>query len=381
MTVTDIERVRALMNDVDFPEPRHDVRHTVRIGRRRRAGRWAATATMGVVVLAGVAAVVRVAPWAGTSGPDGTTAGPVQVGDCRIEHLALPAGVGSAIATGVDPTGRRIIGDADNRTILWTDGQPTLLPAEAVGAEAVNSSGTVVGTVMTGGGNHAWVYREGRVSRLPVPSGGAAEQVSINEAGDIAGTLSRTSPIVWPADRPGTYTVLDAPAASVVSVIGDNGVMVGYVEGVGPYRWDTDGSGRPLALLPGVATGSAVDLAGNWATGLLEWSTSEPVAGFSIPPGGLAAVRWNLTTGEVTSAGVDGRPAGIDAAGRILMPESPPRLIGLDNVVLPLPPDRAFHRTVARGMTDTGIVVGAAATDDKDPNAGPYRSQPLRWIC
>lgn len=40
-----------------------------------------------------------------------------------------------------------------------------------------------------------------------------------------------------------------------------------------------------------------------------------------------------------------------------------------------------FHRSFARGISDTGTVVGAAVTDDKDPNAGPYRSQPLRWIC
>jgi hypothetical protein len=99
------------------------------------------------------------------------------------------------------------------------------------------------------------------------------------------------------------------------------------------------------------------------------------------PPGGLAAVRWNLTTGEVTAIGVDALPVGVDPAGQVLIPENPPRLVGPDKGVRPLPPDRGFHRTVAAGISDNGIVVGGASTNDKDPDAGPPRTQPIRWIC
>jgi probable HAF family extracellular repeat protein len=286
------------------------------------------------------------------------------------------------VATGVDPTGRFVIGTADGeRAIRWTDGQPEILPAGADNAEAVNASGVVVGSVTTGAGSHAWVYRDGQVSQLPVPPGGDADTVSINEAGDIAGTLGGTAPIVWPADKPGTYRVLDAPEASVARAIGDSGIVVGLTKSTGPYQWDRAGSGRPLATLPGLGQGSAVDVAGNWATGLLQWSATEPVPWANRPPGGLAAVRWNLTTGEVTAIGVDALPQAVDAAGQVLIPENPPRLVGLDNVVRPLPPDPGFPRTFAAGMTDDGIVVGTAATDDKDPTGGPHRSVPVRWTC
>jgi hypothetical protein len=394
MTVDEAERMRDLLQDVDFPEPRHDVGHTIRVGRRHRAVRWTAAVATGTAMVAAATTLVQLAPWAGPTGRDdaaGPPAGPVRAtasapADCKIEHLALPGGVTSATTSGIDPTGRYVIGFPDeSRTILWTDGQPKVLPAGAAGAEAVNASGVVVGSHMTGGGGQAWVYRGGKVSPLAVPAGGEAAQVSINTAGDIAGTLLRDGrsnvAVVWPAAEPGTYRILEAPGASMVRAITDSGVVVGSVEGVGPYRWDADGTGRPMATLPGLAKGAVAHVAGNWGTGLLESALTEPTPHAGRPQNGFAAVRWNLTTGEVTPVGVEGLPAGVDAAGRVLLPENPPRLIGLDNVVRPLPPDPRLPRMHASGISDNGIVAGSASTDDKDPNAGPDRSQPLRWLC
>ncbi|GIJ57507.1 hypothetical protein [Virgisporangium aurantiacum] len=383
MTVDEAERVRALLRDVDFPEPRHDVRDTVRIGRRRRAVRWTATVAAGVAVLAGAAAVARIPAWETTLPPDATVGRPAT--GCTPEDLPLPGGVTAATVTGIDPTGRFVVGlvagAADRDAgIVWTDGRPRLLPAGTGGVAAVNASGVVVGTAASPDGSPAWVYRDGRVDRLPVPPGGAASAVAINAGGDIAGVLHRdgaTVPIVWPASDPGTYRLLDTPGAPVVHAITDTGIVVGGIEDGGPYRWEPNGTGRPLATLPGAAGGVAVDAAGTWATGLLHWRINEPNPQvMNFPPGGLAAVRWNLTTGDVAAIGIDAMPAAVDAAGRILLPREPPRLVGPDNNVRPLPPDRRRHSTVAVGMSDDGVMVGtSSARDTKEAD------RPLRWAC
>jgi hypothetical protein len=384
MTVDEAERVRALLHDVDFPEPRHDVAQTVRIGRRRRRTRWTATVAAAAAALVGAAVVVQVTPSVVPPAPDGTVARPGT--DCDLEDLPLPDGVTSAAVTGIDPTGRFIVGSSDRDAgILWTDGQPSLLPAGSGGAAAVNASGVVVGTAGTSDGSPAWVYRDGRVERLPVPPGGGASAVSINAAGDVAGTVARdnsVTPIVWPAADPGTYRVLTTPGPPIVRAITDTGVVLGGIEDGGPYRWEPDGTARPMPALPGVDWGLAMDAAGTWATGVLRWDLSAPdPLVMNFPPGGVAAVRWNLLTGEVVPVGADTVPVAVDATGRLLLPRDPPRLVGPDNVQRPLPTDRRSHLTVAVAISDTGVVVGYGSARDKDPATGLLASRPLRWAC
>ncbi|GIJ68083.1 hypothetical protein [Virgisporangium ochraceum] len=385
MTVDEAERVRALLHDVGFPEPRHDIGETVRIGRRRRATRWTTVVAAGAAALVGAAVAVQGGPAAPPPRRDDEVARPAT--DCDLENLPLPDGVTSATVTGIDPTGRFVVGSSDRDAgILWTDGQPRLLPAGSGGAAAVNASGVVVGTAGTGDASPAWVYRDGRVERLPVPPDGGASAVSINAAGDIAGTIAGSAgtpaPIVWPAGEPRTYRLYTTPGPPVVRAITDTGVVVGGIEGRGPYRWNAYGDGQALPIMPAAAGGVAVDATGTWATGLLHWSLDRPDPRVnSYFPGGRTAVRWNLATGEVTATGIDTMPVAVDPTGRVLLPQDPPRLVGPDNVQRPLPVDRRSHVTVAVGMSDNGVVVGYGSARDKDPATGLLASRPLRWVC
>lgn len=399
MTVDDHQRMRALLRDVDFPEPRLDVATTIRTGQRRRAGRWAATTAAGVGVLVAAAATVQLAPWDHPRGPDRSATRPTPATlpaalDCTVEPLPPPNGRTSAVATGIDPTGRYVIGMVDNdgsgppRSVLWTDGQPQLLPAGASGEEAVNASGVVVGTLTTGAGGHAWIFRDGQLRNLPVPAGSEAGEVSINTRGDVAGVLYHDGtrvPIVWPADRPGSYRILASPGGGViVRGITDSGVVVGGMQDGPPYRWEPNGTGSPMATPPGLTTGWVIDVAGTWAVGYFEERQASTDSAHPTPtptPGHQAAVRWNLATGQATALGFDALPAAIDAAGRVLIPESPPRLVGPDGTMRALPAVAGYVFAHAAGISDNGTVAGFVATDDKDPAAGPYRSQSVRWSC
>jgi probable HAF family extracellular repeat protein len=170
--------------------------------------------------------------------------------DGSMQPLPSPSGA----ATGVDSTGRRIVGETGNGATLWIDGVVSPLPSTAAAwstAAAVNDQGVVVGaagpgladalaTIWSNGQatllgalegdvfSRAWginahgtvvgisrnaerrprafIYRDGTMRALPTPSGFSNAQASaISDAGLVTGVASdgdsaSERAIVWQAD-------------------------------------------------------------------------------------------------------------------------------------------------------------------------------------
>jgi probable HAF family extracellular repeat protein len=235
-----------------------------------------------------------------------------------------------------DPTGRYAAAslvqpDGTIRPVLWTDGEPAVLPPAGDGAQpsAVNSAGVVVGTASGRDGRPlAWIYRDGRVSRLgAVPGYEWWAPVSVDEHGAVTGEAwrgLRFAVVSWPsAASRGAVVRVTEPRGVRGSGVGAGGVVVGtWGDGAAPYAWRADGTGRALRLPRGAATGQPVAVRGAWAAG---WVGLHPA---TVPPepaaapreqGGekdmrlremlgkpgagklvVAPARWNLSTGEVT---------------------------------------------------------------------------------
>ncbi|TDD76529.1 hypothetical protein [Actinomadura rubrisoli] len=129
---------------------------------------------------------------------------------------------------------------------LWTGGKVTDLGTvpdapDSLGVNDVNGAGIVVGSgwKITGhvegwpiGENYPFRSRDGKLERLPVPSG-AHDVVAqaITESGDIYGSGYRTDPnhttvFFWPADKPGTVTEPTGfPVGSKVEGVDSDGTV------------------------------------------------------------------------------------------------------------------------------------------------------------
>ncbi|WP_330439713.1 hypothetical protein OHB44_04595 [Micromonospora sp. NBC_00821] len=295
---------------------------------------------------------------------------------CKISTLPYPTDTYRADANAVDPTGRYVAGTAlrvggtDNQYLLlfWDGQRVTELESEASATPVdINADGVVIGngSAETGYGQ-PWRYRDGKLEQLPVLPSTATYVSAINDAGDIVGHGSDivSGEIValrWPAARPGTVEVLDAPVDAQAGGITDNGTIVGSAGPFGDWNsWVRRPNGRIDALtFPGAEWSTAGEAAGRWAIGQvwLGGATSS------------SRVRWDLRNGSHT-----------------LLDQEMPALTGVNAKGAVVGGDR-----VARGATSRvlpgggeGVVVGARSISNSGTIVGfrnvlADRLTPVRW--
>ncbi|WP_328373634.1 hypothetical protein OHQ88_05700 [Micromonospora zamorensis] len=387
MTTLDEERIAALLRSAQVPEPRVDVGRAVRDGRRRRQRRrvggvaavtvLAGLGVVGVVELDGLASPKAPARPAVAASPTAVaSAAAAQPVTCEASWLPQPIGGSVAVANGVDPTGRYIVGDIgtgneDGRVVLWTDGRAGVLPAGARHAAAVNARGDVVGT---DGGGTGWVYRNGKLRFLATPPGYQAVLVyAVNGRGDIAGTASGAGEsrqaVLWSADRPQEYRLIGRPG-SAATAITEDGTVVGSMDRL-PYRWTPEGTGAALAVPDGYPHASVDSAHGGWAIGMVPGERK----GGAVQ---MLPVRWNLSTGAVILLPFPGA-SGIAGTGDLLVDDGAPLVVAPDGTSRRLPGRPEVRATEAGTYTASGIsddaltVVGAVYENEA------YR--PLVWRC
>ncbi len=276
-------------------------------------------------------------------------------------QLPAPDGLqGYASVSGVDPSGRYIIGHINEVAVLWDNLVPVMLPPATAGLRqivphAVNVHGVVVGTGERQGGkegNVSWVYRDGKTTVLAKPSADERyEALAINAHGDILGSAPNTGVLRWKDTSPGT--VAPQPGLGNVSEIADDGTIAGGTgDGDQPGLLTPQGF-QQLAQRPGKPGGKVFSLCGDWAGGWVPGDSG----------GATAAARWNLRTGELRFF-TDYRAPVLDIAcdGSFVISYAGAVLVNSDGrqVALPSLPGTTFPETQAVGISADGkIIVGA----------------------
>ncbi|MGC4771227.1 hypothetical protein ACLQ25_19935 [Micromonospora sp. DT44] len=304
-----------------------------------------------------------------TAAPARTTAGA-----CTISTLPYPTDTYRAEADAIDPSGRFVVGSAlrvldtgNQNVLLFWDGQQlteTEMPGRnGVNPVDVNESGIVIGNGWADGGiSQPWTYRDGKFEQLPLLPSTAIVVSAINAAGDIVGYGSDIVPgeyvgLRWPAARPGTVEVLDAPVNAQPVGITRNGTIVGQAGPFGDWTgWvrRPNGKVKPLAVAGGGST--VVNAAGGrWAIGQVWLGGNNP-----------AKVRWDLRNGSHTildpEAGLDDVNAkGVVVGGALVTRGATSRV---------LPGGGTRINIGARSIADTGAIVGFRNAD---------RVTPVRW--
>lgn len=295
---------------------------------------------------------------------------------CKISTLPYPADTYRADANAVDPTGRYVAGTAlrrgeiDNQyLLLFWDGQRVTeveVPAMTDPVD-INADGVVIGNGWAPGTGigQPWIYRDGKLEQLPVlPSTGIFVS-AINAAGDIVGYGSDIVDgeyvgLRWPAARPGTVEVLDAPVDAQPSGITDNGTIVGSAGPFGDWNgWVRRPNGRIDALtVPGAGSTTVTAAAGRWAIGQA-W----------LDDTGSTRVRWDLRNGSYT----------------LLDPEMP-ALTDVNAKGVVVGDDRVARGTTSRVLPGGGEGVGVGARSISDSgtivgfrNVLADRLTPVRW--
>ncbi|MFC0505369.1 hypothetical protein [Micromonospora costi] len=291
--------------------------------------------------------------------PATATAGTATRG-CTISTLPYPVDAYRATADAIDPTGQFVAGsglrvtDTGNQPLLliWARGALTTVESPIVDTVAdVNASGVVIGNGYGDGTGLPWRYRGGTVEPLPLPPSGGAHATAINQAGDIVGSsqdpqTGESVALLWPAARPGTVEVLDAPVDAVAEGINDDGTIVGTA---GAFdQWTTwlrrpGGTVQPLSV-PGARITVAVAAAGRWAVGHAD------LGGTST-----TNVRWNLRTGSYTRLSAD-VPWLEDVNARGVAVGADRVTAGATSRVLPGSGERTSVGT--RAIADNGVIVG-----------------------
>jgi uncharacterized membrane protein len=357
---------------------------------RRLQVAWAVVAVFAVVSLAIVAPVgFNAARHQGDPGPatSGSAPPPRRLPtSCPVERLPVPARSVTDMVTGMDSTGRYIVGrsyrvgSGDSLDmLLWDRGvlEVVALPGTEQLPTAINSSGVAVGDSGYPYGP-AWVYRGGAATYLqgdqPTHAGG------INNAGVIVGSEALTRPVVW---RSASSLLQPLPMPLGVwegsaDAIDSDGTIVGTLrrQHFGPgqaYVWRPDGSLRalPLPVINGVeAVGSsAQSIAGNWVAGSA-----------TGPGGGGVAARWNLRTGDVQTfpglrfggdaVSADGWLVGNNDHGQAVLATYP------DTLALP---DLNNHNNsvanIAVAISSDGHLIAG------NGSAGGALSEPVIWRC
>ncbi|WP_432827979.1 hypothetical protein [Dactylosporangium sp. CA-092794] len=318
---------------------------------------------------------------------------------CTVVQLEIPGGTsGGVVASGIDPSGRYVIGKTGARdaprAVLWTDGIPAVL-REAFTPQAVNASGVIAG--FTGPDRHGGeaqqrpVVHDGtRLVQLPLPdgaTGGAA--YAVNGHGDVLGTAVRAdgSPIAVRWRTGGTAAIVTTVAGASGLGLTDDGVAVGFdLPNPHPLRWAADGVTTALPVPRGAESATAAAAAGDWAVG----DATLPPTGSKDDLTAEAAVRWNLRTGAVELIpGVGGHR--VSASGTVAGTTgtgAPALWHGGRIFTLPLPPGAAQFNVTLSGITADGhglaggVEISAGPIATSGPNGDPVvsdRTVPVLW--
>lgn len=429
-----------------------DIRRAIADGRRRRRTRRGATyggvAAVTALGLVGVsvaasgrvsealpnAAASRGQATAASSAPKGEYTIPGTPGwsaaaataptSCVLERLPTPDNDPMALVSGADPAGSYLVGRSypkrgGYQAVIWHDGkvQKVMLPGDLEESlRDANSTGTAVGWSYAGGseedtGPVPYVYRNGKVSKLPGVKRGSAK--AINDAGAIVGDDSAGAALVWPSAtaRPIRLPLPASASRGTANDIDEDGTVVGTVEddtaelgasGVPlgrdtPYVWFADGTHRalPLPSIDGTKAASArVSAVRNgWATGVADVVTGDaktPKSPEADPNSARAkeardsqrvSVRWNVRTGEVqvtdqlsfgaNAVNAQGWQVGTDQQGRAVL------LTGSETVVLPALAghDPSGLSNIPNTLSDDGRVIGGQSDDTTDT------IQAVVWRC
>ncbi|HEX6352690.1 hypothetical protein [Actinophytocola sp.] len=296
---------------------------------------------------------------------------------CQSIPLPVPAGTSSEV-TGGDPTGRYLVGhvrepNGSSRVgALWNNGQHTAIDASSIpnaqmDYHDVNRHGVVVGERMT---DHqtfhtdAFTYRDGKFTFLPaLRPGDSTQALGINSRGDVVGNSSGDgwTPVVWPANRPGTVRVLPMPSGhqgdGKAVGIDEDGSVVGYLSPYppgAPYLWPAKGKPRPLSLPTGSIGGNAVAIQAGMVAGNV----------YDAPTYATVPTLWNARTGSLTlHKNVQAGALSVNRDGTIGVGGA---LVHADGRVSSVG-DGAMVNTV----DDRGVAAGATAQ---------FNGQAVRWI-
>jgi hypothetical protein len=403
--------VRAFLNRADPPPSRVDLTTVIADGQRRVRRRWAvAAAGTTAAVLAGLVGV----PAALAAMRDGPSNHPAAVADsspspvpvtspstsiidppgpppspsptrsttgvCVAHPLALPSGVKRVRVSGVDPTGRYIVGQEDGkqfRGIMWTDGKPAILPISeyAVEVDAVNEHGVATGIATDKAGKVEYVFRyaAGKVTKLtnvpgythafPTPVINATGDIVVNAEPPGSSEGADSIAMIWKA---GSTVAERIPlkATDNVMAITDDGTLVGahYTNSMadGAAAWTPSGQETVLQH-PAGTTAAAYAARGDWATGGV-WP------GPGREPTG--APLWNIRTGALKML-PGGVASAVNSSGLVITEDF--QLVRADGPAPQLPAPAPGRRNHATALSDTGLVVGMV-TDDKTSTA-------MTWTC
>jgi hypothetical protein len=336
----DTEFLRVLDDDAAGP-PRVDLSAVMVEGRRRRRRRHAGQAAIAVVAVGAVLTAVpvglatvhhrRPAPSAVASPrPTEPTPEPSPTSvTCVLQELPVPAGANRSDVTGMDPTGRYVVGRVypdghPKDAVIWHDDLPetVAMPGSLPQLTDVTSAGVAVGGAYNGRTMVPYIYRDGRLTKLAAPAGTTA--VAIGDQGTIGGTQEAKPgtdyPIRW-ATPTSTGTRLPLPSASWHGVVNDvdaDGTIIGTISD-GPTSilsrvmvWHPDGttSQLPLPAIAGVNGLVATSIRHGVITGEYLISTPHELDFFPFSYD-LATGRFTKLAGWVISGNGTGWVVGV----------------------------------------------------------------------
>ena len=390
-----------------FPSPTVDIDRAIADGRRgnRRHRVLAGVAVAAVGALTVTTAVGIARSGHASTAPSATvdaaaTAATAAPQRCDIEQLAVPGDTRPVRVTGMDPTGRFVLGqalpttntNADQPSLIWDGGQPTWihLPGTQQEISDITTAGVAVGTYTQGGLPHPVVVRGGQVT--PLTGVYAGQATAIDDAGTIVGVdihSAKATPVPVRWDSPTSRAVdLPLPAGfpyGWASDIAEDGTIVGAVS-------NERGESRGYVWLPGgaahelpapVSTGAVHGLTGAVPTAVGgEWASGSGTATGGDGGAVKVGVVWNLQTGEATILPGFG-PLGVAGNGWI---------VGTDTTRHPGATLLAGGRTVAlpalANLTNdaTNVVVAISAdgrvlAGQSDASAAADTTKPVLWHC
>jgi probable HAF family extracellular repeat protein len=165
--------------------------------------------------------------------------GPFVWRDGRMRALPTPDGHGTA--TGIDSTGKRIVGELPGaRAALWTDGVLMPLPTNegfTSSAASVNDAGLIVGAM--GVALPSWratLWKHGQATALGTLGGMSSRAWAVNQRGDIVGQ-SRTAedrmrPFLYRDGQMRELPLLSGFTEGGAAAISDTGFIAGVLERV-----------------------------------------------------------------------------------------------------------------------------------------------------
>ncbi|GAA3729867.1 hypothetical protein GCM10022225_09320 [Plantactinospora mayteni] len=433
---SELDLLRSLDDEPRTPST-VDISRAIAAGRRRRVRRgvgYAGAATVTALAVAGASVAGGVfghapAQTAATGAPQTTAAAPPRADrlipgtagwsapavspptSCTLDRLPLPDDAPMAVVSGADPTGRYLVGRSYPRSggyqaVIWQDGgvRKVTLPGDREELlHDVNSTGTAVGWSYPDGeadaGPLPYVYRDGKVSKLPGVRSGSA--YAINDAGAIVGDDDTGhAALVWPSATaaPVRLPVPAGASESTARDIDEDGTTVGTIDNQRPYVWFPDGTHRelPMPTLNGerATTARVFGIRNGWATGVagdgLRRPGSDPKAAPGAGPvgpdgreseGRTTAVRWNVRTGEVRvsdelrygadAVNAQGWQVGTDKQGRAVLVTDTATVV-LPELVARTPDGLS---TIATTLSDDGRTVAGQSDDATDT------IQAVVWRC